>query len=186
VGTYQWTSGWNVGAPEDSVDADTAWYTPDFAPVTALSVASPNGHGDVLVRTEVAYWITVVSSDASTLLFFPESAGTLALGDVGAVGGSGPDPRATGSTDFSFSASTAWTVDLININFLSSYVPCYCKTSTGGYLTSKAKRGPEIYGGVDPAFNLALYTVGSSYLDLTVSTTTPYWSISARALWFTP
>lgn len=183
---YQWVTGRNTGPPEHFADPADAWYTPAGGVTTALSVPSPVGEGDILERVEVAAWISVSSSDASDLGFFPQSARTMLIGEVGEIGGSGPDGTADGSYGFAFSTEIFWTSNLVVYNFLGGLVPTYCRAATEGYVTSKARRGPDSYGPIHPAFNLAVATPGSEYLDLTIEANGATWSITARTLWRTP
>lgn len=183
---YKWVTGRNTGPPEHFAAPADAWYTPAGGVTTALSVPSPTGPGDILERVEVAAWISVTSPDASTLGFFPQSARTLLIGDVGAIGAGAPDGTADGAYEFAFSWECFWTVNIVPFDWLADITPTYLQTSTPGYVTSKARRGPDTYGDVHPAFNLGVATPGSEYLDLTIEANGSTWSITARTLWRTP
>lgn len=183
---YQWVTGRNTGPPEHLADPADAWYTPAGGVTVALSVPSPVGAGDILERVEVAAWIIVTSGDVTLLSFFPQSARTLLIGEVGAIGGSAPDGTADGAYGFSFSTEIFWTINVVPLDFLASDTPTYLTAATPGYVTSKARRGPDSYGGIHPAFNLGVATPGSEYLDLTDGDIGTTWSITARTLWRTP
>lgn len=183
---YEWVSGRNNGAPDGSLSPVTCWYTPTLAPVTALSVPSPNGHGDVLERIEVAFWATLSFGDLAPFTFLPQALSTSIIAEVGAVGGSALDPIATGAGGFAFTDEVSWDFQVLSYNYLVSINPTYMRATTHGYRTSHARRGPASYGGVAPAVNVGIVSRGSEYLAATPTAYSAFWSLSVRALWRTP
>ena len=183
---YEWVTGINNGPPDGDLSPWGNWLSDDGSAVTALSVPSPNGYGDIMERVEVAIDISTGCVDSTLLGFFLNSAITLVAGDVGPVGGTPPDPASVGGYPFAFTTQVGWIAEMTVWDFLSGYTPTIMRASTHGYVTSRARRGPESYGSVDPAFNLGIVTRGWEYRDPTVGAVSDFWSITARVLWRTP
>ncbi len=182
---YKWVTGRNFSNPTGTSNPNTGWRTPSEAPITTVSVPSYGGHGDVLVRTEVSVSLWAIAGDVTHLGFFPGAAVSMFLGDVGASGASPLNPWTTGAQDFAFSWERQWSTNTTVINGLSGITPTYVTCSTGGYVTSKARRGPDSYGGVTPFFNLAVVTRGSDQYVTGITDVTSTWVISVRCLWQT-
>jgi len=183
---YQWVTGINNGPPDGDLSPRGNWITDDGSVATALSVPSPNGHGDIMERVEVAIDICTACADSTLLGFFINSAITLVAGDVGPVGGIPPDPASEGGYEFAFTTQVGWSEHMYVWSVLDGLTPTYMRASTHGYVTSKARRGPDTYGSVDPAFNLGIVTRGWEYRDWTIGAVSDFWSITARVLWRTP
>ena len=183
---YEWVSARNNGAPDGFLDPVECWYTPTLAPVTALSVASPNGAGDVLERVEVAFWATLNVADIGVVSFLPQALSTSIIAEVGAVGGTAPDPIATGVGGFAFTDEVHWDFQVLSYDFLGTINPTYMRAATNGYRTSHARRGPASYGGGAPALNVGIVTRGSEYLLASGVAYSAFWSLSVRTLWRTP
>jgi hypothetical protein len=183
---YNWVTAINDGPPDGDLSPENNWITSDGSAALALSVVAPGGHGDVLERVEVAMDLCVACGDASLLGFFLNAAITQVAGDVGPVGGPGPDPASVGEYQFAFTTQLGWTQDIYVYDFLGSITPTFMRASTRGYITSKARRGPDTYGSIDPAFNLGIVTRGWEYIFPIPGAVSFWWSITARTLWRTP
>lgn len=186
MGTYHWVTAQSIGDPSNTDDPTGAWRTPDDLAVRTLSVPSPVGLGDVLVRTEVSVNLRANFAEPSLALLFPQSAVSQFIGDVGIHDGETLDPRGPGEYEFAFSWDGIWRWSGVayGVPTLASAASWSC--TTGGYVTSKARRGPDKYGAIDPAFNLSVFTWGSDYYRTSTTGVTSAWVITARCLWFTP
>lgn len=183
---YQWVTARHVDQVPGGTDLEPVWYTPTSGSKTAVSCPAPGGHGDVLVRTEIHGWIGVQIQDFSvgTRSFLPPSLETQLLGEV-STSGVGPDPSAVGSHEFALTASMDWTTTPINLAGITPLLIGYMRASTGGWITSKSRRGPDKYGAGSPAFNLGIHTENSDQYDPTVSGLATWYGFTVRALWLT-
>lgn len=186
MGTYHWTSAQNVGDAGGTTDPTTAWLTPEGLANRVLSVSSYSGEGDVLVRTEVSANIWAATADLSDFSFFTGSAVSQFIGDVGIHDGETLDPSGDGAYEFAFTWDGIWDIQTSVYNWTGGIVPSYMRCTTSGYVTSKARRGPDKYGAISPAFNLSVLTHGSEYYPHTTESVSSSWVITARCLWFTP
>lgn len=186
MGTYQWMSAhlWDQ-VPGGSV-SDPAWWTIAGAGNTILSCPSPVGAGDVLVRSEVAAWIGLQAYDSyGDGAFFLWSVTTHLLGEVTTTG-HGVDPAHVGAGGFAFSTEMHWTGHSEPFASPADSFQRFANASTGGYITSKARRGPEHYGSGAPAFNLTCYTDGSLNWVPGHSDVATAYGFTVRTLWLVP
>lgn len=186
MGSYHWVTAQNVGSPFQTDDPSSAWLTPDDLAIRCLSVPSHGGEGDILVRTEVAVNLIATFQSQGLLELWGESAMSQFIGDVGVHDGETLDPRGDGAYEFAWSWEDQWRWNQILFGDPASDFAVSFQCSTRGYVTSKARRGPDKYGAVDPAFNLSCYTWGSEFYRTGVSGISSSWVITGRCLWFTP
>lgn len=186
MGTYNWVTANNIGDDSGTADPTTAWCTPSGLALRTLSCPSPVGEGDVLVRTEVSVELMVQTVNLAQLVYFAGFAASQFIGDVGIHDGETIDPTVAGEGNFAFTWDGGWSIFGLAYGPSVSEAPAYMRCSTRGYVTSKARRGPESYGAVDPAFNLSVVTHASDWYPLSEPDTGSSWVITARCLWFTP
>lgn len=186
AGHYHWVTAQNAGSPAQTSDPADGWLTPDDLAIRVLSVPSYGGEGDVLVRTEVSVNLQATFQNQSNQFLFQESATSQFIGDVGIHDGETIDPRGDGAYEFGFTWDGQWTwaADPANNGVLAE--PYYMRCTSHGYITSKARRGPETYGAISPAFNLSVYTWGSEYYRNGITGVSSFWVVTARCLWYTP
>lgn len=186
MGTYHWVTAQNVGSPANTDNPDSGWRTADDLAIRVLSVPSYGGHGDVLVRTEVSVNLYATFQSQGLEDLFPQSATSQFIADVGIHDGEPIDPRGDGAYEFCFTWDGQWTWDSLTYGSPAVDSPKFMRCTTGGYVTSKARRGPEKYGAIDPALNLSVYTWGSEAYATGTSGVSSAWVVTARCLWFTP
>lgn len=186
MGTYHWMSKRNVNNVPGGTVSDPVWYTPSGLGNTFLSVPAYAGAGDVLVRTELAGWIGFQSgSDYGLAQFFLWQMNTLLLGEV-TTSGHGPDPNGAGAVEFAFSTEMPWQGQTLSWADPTTTWLYFARASTRGYVTSKARRGPEKYGAGTPAMNFTIYTDNSFNWVPGSGDLATAWGFTARCLWFTP
>ncbi len=186
MGTYEWVSGQVAGESDGGDNPDLVWHTPFGLAVRTLSVPSPVGEGDVLVRTEVSVSIRAFFAKVGLASQFPQKSYTQFIGDVGIHDGETIDPSVSGPGGFAFTWDRLWNWQDVGYGSATLDSPMAMSLDSVGYVTSKARRGPESYGAIDPAFNLSCLTHGSSYYITGLAGVGSSWVITARCLWFTP
>ena len=186
MGTYRWVSEQVAGKSDSGDDPDVVWHTHSGLAVRTLSVPSPAGEGDVLVRTEVSVSIRAFFADVGLASQFPITAVSQFIGDVGIHDGETIDPRGGGVGDFGFTWDRVWQWQDVGYGSPTLDSPMAMALDSVGYITSKARRGPDTYGAIDPAFNLSCFTHGSSYYIKGLAGVGSSWVITARCLWLTP
>ena len=186
MGTYRWVSEQVTGDSGGGDDPDLVWRTSFGTAVRTLSVPSPVGEGDVLIRTEVSVSIRAYFADVGLAILFPVAAVSQFIGDVGIHDGETIDPRGGGVGDFAFTWDRAWDWQGVTYGSPTTDSPMAMRLDSVGYITSKARRGPDTYGAIDPAFNLSCYTHGSNYYVTGLAGVSSFWVITARCLWLTP
>lgn len=186
MGTYRWTSAHHWDEVPGGSDTNPVWWTTGSGANTVLSCASPVGEGDVLVRTEVAAWIGLQATSSYGLgQFFSWQTATHLLGDVSTTGHA-PNPAAVGTLEFSFSAHMPWDGNSISFGDPTATYYYFARARTDGYVTSKARRGPDKYGSGHPAFDLGIYTDGSLNWVPGVGGLATRYGFTVRTLWLTP
>lgn len=187
MGTYHWVSARASDSYPGGGASAPAWIQTTGAPSTLLTVPSPSGPGDVLERVEVAGWIGVQIADISvgTRSYLPAVLETLLLGEV-TTGGTPPDPSSAGEYEFAFTANMDWSSQLTNLSGIVPTVIANMRATTGGYVTSKAKRGPAKYGSGSPEFVLVCHTENESFYNYATSGLSSWWGFYARCLWYVP
>lgn len=186
MGTYHWVTERNADSVPGGLVSDPPWYTPDIHGNTFLSVPAYAGAGDVLVRTEFAGWIGVqTGSDYGDAEGFMWQMNSLILGEV-TTSGAGTDPNGRGAREFAFSTEMAWTGRTLSWGDPTVSWVYFINASTGGYVTSKARRGPEKYGAGTPAMNFTIFTDNAINWVPGSGDLASSWGFTARCLWFTP
>lgn len=186
MGTYHWVTERNQNSVPGGSVSDPVWWTPAGHGNTFLSVPAYAGEGDVLVRTELAGWIGFQADsaypDAQLMLW---QMNTMILGEV-TTSGVGTDPNGRGAREFAFSTEMPWSGQTLSWGDPTTTYYYFLRASTPGYVTSKARRGPDKYGAGTPAMNFTIYTDNSFLWVPGLSDIATAWGFTARCLWFTP
>lgn len=183
MGTYNWANAYVSGFALTGLAPK--WWTPSD-PVQAISCESPNGPGDVLVRTELSanqgllnYITGGFANPADWYLLT-----TVMLGEVYSVGSGGfPDPRAGGVNSGVITAVLGNSVQPIGT---ATAETDGLTMQTPGLITSKGRRGPDKYGGGHPELRVGLWTSNCGTWSDTVGGATSAWTYWLRTLWYTP
>lgn len=183
---YEWYTAKNVGVYPPTGGAQPPWYTPSLIPKAIVRCASPNGAGDVLERVEVAGYWGFSAADATTVPDAAIGLVTHLLGEVGSSSSTPPDPHATGAHDFAFSAFLDFQWEVHTFGDPANTYPLTARLSTNGYITSKARRGPDSYGPGAPSFNLGIITEDADVSTEIFNRAQTYWAFYVRCLWRTP
>ena len=183
---YEWVSEQVAGKSDSGGNPNLVWHTNLGLAVRTLSVPSPVGEGDTLVRTEVSVSVRAYFADVGLASQFPVTAVSQFIGDVGIHDGETIDPSGGGPGDFAFTWDRMWQWQDVGYGSPTLDSPMAMALDSVGYITSKAKRGPAVYGAIDPAFNLSCLTHGSSYYITGLAGVASSWVITARCLWLVP
>lgn len=183
MGTYEWTNA--LVANPYTLGNPPSWWTIGGSPIQAISTESPGGPGDILVRAElfVAASATVVNEPLGVSPFQMYAISLLMLGEVYEVGVGGfPNPSAAGVNSGVISAAAPVTA-------VSDKDPAHSVKgvtwSTGGYVTSKGRRGPAKYGPGHPELRIGLWA--TNVFDGTIiGETDSSETYALRALWYVP
>ena len=162
-----------------------SWYT-DTAPVQAITLESPSGPGDVLVRSELFVQVGYYTFET---IGFPNVnsipwTNVVAALEVYSVGAGGfPDPR---QADQRAQNRVAFRVP--GAVYLDKNGNQYAQAtgSTDGYVVSKGIRSPAQYGPGHPEARVGLWTslIGSSFLALGLGQGT--WVYHLSCIWDVP
>lgn len=186
MGTYGWYTAKNVGNYPPTSGPVPPWYTPSGIPKAIVRCASPNGAGDVLVRSQVWGQIGVHLADWTAQQFAVIAPMTHLLGEVGSSSSTPPDPTLAGAHRLAFVGALDWSWEIPVFGSPVDTAPMYLRATTHGYVTSKARRGPDIYGGGAPSFNLGIVTEADLYLNPLLAAAESFWAFYVRCLWYTP
>ena len=186
MGTYGWQTVRNAGSWPPTGPGSPAWYTPMGVPKTLLSCPSVAGEGDVLVRTELQGYYGVWIADWTQAEFAPAGVYTTLMAEVGASGGTPPDPTLVGHHSLALTCDleTNWSLSLDSTVPSNGHI--YIRSYTRGTVTSKARRGPNEYGALAPHLNLGIVTENDDTLNALLGSVGSWWSFTMRCLWFTP
>lgn len=183
---YRWYTAKNVGSYPPTGGAQPPWYTPGPIPKAIVRCASPAGAGDILVRTEVAGYWGFVGADYTIMPDVSQGVVSHLLGEVGSSSSLPPDPTHTGTGDFAFSAWMDMHWEVHTFGSPTNTYPLAARLTTGGYITSHAKRGPAQYGSGAPSFNLGIITEDDVVSNSIYNHAQSYWAFYVRCLWKTP
>lgn len=184
---YEWHTATEVNNWPPRPPAAPKWYSV-LTPVLILTCPGPSSADATLVRTEVAAYITAIQIDADSGFGF-DFATSMHCELRGDVYGSGsttiPDPSQTGQYEFAFTSSLDTTPSHVYWGGTTLIAYSAWLAQTRGYETSKARRGPDRYGGGTAQFNLGLFVDNCAHFELADSRGSSSWRFVVRTLWQT-
>jgi hypothetical protein len=184
--SLDWYTASNVGFYPPTGGSQPPWYTPSGVPKAVVRCGSPHGAGSVLERVEVSGYWAFSAADQTIVPDANIGLVTYLMGEVGSSSSTPPDPTRTGSGDFAFTAEMQFTWETHTFGDPANTYPLTARMTTGGYITSRARRGPDSYGSGAPSFNLGLVTVDDNVAHEVYLHAQTYWSFYVRCLWRSP
>jgi hypothetical protein len=183
MGTYEWTQ--KVISNVYPLGNEPGWWTLAGDPHQAITCASPNGDGDILVRTEffASASASVLGDGLGVEPFQFHAISILFLGEVYPDSAGGfPDPHLDGPSSGVISAVASVTA-LADPDPTAS--PTVVTYSTRGYVTSKGQRGPRKYGGGHPQIRIGMFGM-NLFDEFILGATNSSETYAVRTLWYTP